>query len=138
MARIILGVIVGFVVWTIIWLGSDQVLIMMSKSWYGQHQFALEDSLLNQAPFTADNTILLIGVIRGLIASLMAGFIAAFVAGENRKSPLALGILLLLAGLGVQIGLWNYIPVWYHAIFLLLLIPATVIGGRLRSGTMTA
>ena len=63
----------------------------------------------------------------------MAGFLAAFIANENKKAPLALGILLLLFGLMVQVMAWSYLPIWYHAIFLVLLVPVTMIGGRLRS-----
>jgi hypothetical protein len=133
MVRIVLGVIVGFVVWSVLWLGSDQILIMLSKPWYGKHQFAFEDAMLNQAPFTPDNTILLMHLVRAVIISLMSGFLAAFVAGENRKAPLALGILLFLFGAGVEAYAWNYLPIWYHAVFLLFLIPTTVAGGRLRS-----
>lgn len=137
MVRIILGVIVGFVVWSILWLGSDQVLINLSKGWYGKHQYAFEDAMLNQAAFTADNTILIMHLVRSVIISLAAGFIAVVIAGENRKAPFALGVLLFLFGLMVQIMAWSYIPVWYHAVFLLLLVPVTVIGGRLKAATAT-
>jgi hypothetical protein len=133
MIRIILGVVVGFIVWTVFWLGSDQVLITLFKQWYGRHQLALEDAKLNEVPFTADTTVLLVNLLRGTVASLMSGFIAAFMAGENRKTPFVLGILLVFVGLGFEAYFWNYLPVWYHAVFLLLLIPLTVIGGRLRS-----
>ena len=133
MVRIILGVIVGFVVWSVLWLGSDQVLITLSKQWYARHQFAFEDAMLNQTPFTPDNTILLMHLVRAVIISLLSAFLAAFVAGENRKAPLALGVLLLLFGAGVEVYAWNYLPIWYHAAFLILLIPMTVIGGRLKS-----
>lgn len=133
MVRVILGVVVGFVVWSVLWLGSDQVLITLSKQWYGRHQFAFEDAMMNQTAFTPDNTILFMHLVRAVIISLMSGFIAAFVAGENRKAPLGLGILLFLFGAGVEAYAWNYLPIWYHAVFLLLLIPMTVIGGRLKS-----
>lgn len=133
MVRIILGVIVGFIVWSVLWLGSDQVLINLSKDWYGKHQYLFEAALGTGVPFTPDNTILIMHLVRSIIISLMSGFIAAFIAGENRKSPFALGILLFLFGLMIQIMAWNYLPIWYHAVFLLLLIPVTMIGGRLRS-----
>ena len=133
--RIILGVIVGFVVWSVLWLGSDQVLINLSTGWYGRHQYAFEDAMLNQSPFTPDDTILFMHLIRAIVISITAGFLAAFVAGENRKAPLGLGVLLLLFGAGVEAYAWNYLPLWYHAIFLLLLIPMSVIGGGLRSRT---
>jgi uncharacterized membrane protein YeaQ/YmgE (transglycosylase-associated protein family) len=132
MIRIILGVIAGFVVWSIVWVGSDQVLMNLSRGWYGAHQHAFETAMLNQTPFTADNTILAMHIVRSIIISLMAGFLAAFMANENRKAPLILGILLLLFGLMVQIMAWNYLPVWYHVVFLLLLVPVTVLGGKLK------
>lgn len=134
MVRIILGVLVGFVVWSILWLGSDQVLINLSKGWYGVHQYTFQAAVDTGTPFTPDTTILFMHLIRSVVISLMSGFIAAFVAGENRKAPLGLGVLLLLFGAGVEAYAWNYLPIWYHAAFLLLLIPVTIIGGRLRSG----
>ena len=133
MVRIILGVIVGFLVWSILWVGSDQVLINLFSSWYGTHQRGFETAMLNETPFTPNNTILVMHLVRSVIISIMAGFLAAFVANENKKAPLALGILLLLFGLMVQVMAWSYLPIWYHAISLLLLVPVTMIGGRLRS-----
>ena len=133
MVRIILGVIVGFLVWSILWVGSDQVLINSFRDWYGAHQNAFETAMLNETAFTPNNTILVMHLVRSVIISIMAGFLAAFVANENKKAPLALGILLLLFGLMVQVMAWSYLPIWYHAIFLLLLVPVTIIGGRLRS-----
>lgn len=132
MVRIIVGVIIGFVVWSVLWMGSDQVLIMLSPGWYGAHQYSFQMAFEDGSPFAADSMILLIGIVRAVIISLMAGFLAASVAGENRRSPLYLGLLLLLAGILVQGYTWNYMPIWYHAIFLVLLVPVTVIGGRLR------
>jgi uncharacterized membrane protein YeaQ/YmgE (transglycosylase-associated protein family) len=133
MVRIILGVIAGFIAWSIVWVGSDQMLITLSREWYGSHQFAFENAMFNETAFTPDNTILLLHLVRAVIISLMAGFLAAFIANENRKAPFALGLLLLLFGLMVQVMAWRYLPVWYHAIFLALLVPVTVAGGRMRS-----
>ena len=133
MVRIILGVIAGFIVWSIVWLGSDQVLINLSPDWYGSHQHGFETAMLNESKFTPDSTILFMHLVRSVLISLMAGFIAAFIARENSKAPFALGVLLLLFGLMVQIMAWNYLPLWYHIVFLGSLLPVTVLGGRLRS-----
>ena len=65
----------------------------------------------------------------------MAGFIAAVVAGENRRTPWALGILLLLFGAGVQAVAWSYIPIWYHIVFLALLVPLTILGGKMKQAS---
>src|SRR5688500_5612531 len=131
MLRIILGVVAGFIAWSIVWVGSDQVL-MSVLPWYQVHQQAFESALLVQTPFVADQAILMMHLVRAIIISIMAGFIAAVVAGENRKSPIALGTLLLLFGIFVQSMAWNYLPVWYHLAFLALLIPMTITGGKMK------
>src|SRR5687768_1470282 len=132
MLRIILGVIVGFVAWTIIWVGSDQLLHQSSPEWYGRHQDQTALAVANSESFNADTMILLMGLGRSLIASIMAGFLAAMVAGENRRTPLILGIILLIVGIAVQIHLWNVFPVWFHLIFWAMLIPATILGGKMK------
>ena len=85
-----------------------------------------------QQAFTPDTTILILHIVRAAIISIMSGFLAAFIAGENRKSPLILGVLLLAFGLMVQIMAWNYLPIWHHLVFLASLIPFTVLGGKLK------
>lgn len=133
MLKIVLGVIAGFVAWTIIWVGSDQVLMLVSPKWYGAHQLEFERALVNQEPFAPFPSILLLSLLRAAVISILSGYLAAFVAGENRKSPLALGILLLAVGIAIQSSIWNYLPIWYHLVFLILLVPATIFGGRLKS-----
>jgi hypothetical protein len=132
MLRIILGVIAGFIAWSIIWVGSDQFLASMSRDWYGAHQDKVALAVVNGESFNSDTTIVLIGLVRSIIASIMAGFLAAVVAGENRRSPLILGIILLAVGIAVQIHLWNVFPVWFHLIFWVLLVPMTILGGRMK------
>jgi hypothetical protein len=132
MIRSVLAVIAGFVAWTILWLGSDQVLRSMSPDWYGAHQFGLERAIFNTEPFAVDSSILMISLGRSISFSIMAGFLSAFIAGENRKSPLWLGILLLVFGLFFQVSVWNYLPIWYHLLFLALLVPMAVLGGKLK------
>lgn len=132
MLRIILGVVAGFIAWSIIWVGSDQVLMSLSPGWYGDHQHGLQAAMVNQTSFTADSTILLLHLVRAAIISVMAGFLAAVISRENRRAPLILGVLLLLFGIAVQAVAWSYLPIWYHLIFLGMLIPFTVLGGRLK------
>ncbi len=132
MVRIILAVIVGFLAWSILWVGSDSVLRSLSPDWYGAHQYGFEKALTNTTPFAVDQTIMFMSLIRTIIISLLAGFLTAVIAGENRRSTLWLGILLFLFGGFVQAMTWNYIPVWYHLLFLGMLIPATILGGWLK------
>jgi len=131
MVRIILGAIAGFIVWSVVWVGSEKILSAIWPDWYGVHQIAFEAAVANGGTFSADTTILLMNIVRGSIISVLSGFLAALIAGENRRSPLILGILLVAFGLFIVALSWNYIPLWYHIIFTVLLIRMTLIGGKL-------
>ena len=131
MVRIILGVIAGFVAWSILWVGSDAVFSAISTDW-GKTSTEFQEAAANKTPYTLSSSVLIALLIKSFIVSLISGFIAALIAGENTKSTLALGVLLLLFGIFVQAGYWNYMPLWYHIPFLILLIPMTVLGGKFR------
>ncbi len=132
MVRLILGVIVGFVAWSILWVGGDEVLAMISPGWYGIQKLAFEKAAFNSTPFDADPMILITHLVRSVVTSLIAGYLAAIVANENRRSPLILGMILLIVGILVQATVWNLVPIWYNLAFLILLIPVTIAGGKLR------
>jgi uncharacterized membrane protein (DUF485 family) len=131
MLRIILAAIVGFIVWTILWVGSDAVFIAISTS-YRAYMDGFQKALETKQPFELSSTILLLTLFKSFFCSLISGFITALIAGENNKSTLLLGILLLAFGIFIQSVYWNYIPLWYHISFLLLLIPMTILGGKLK------
>lgn len=135
MIRMILGIIAGFVAWSVVWLGSEKVLSAISPAWFGAHQTAFEAAVANGGAFTADTTFLLMKIVLGSIVSVLSGLLAAVIANENRRTPLILGILLVAFGLLIVYLSWAYVPVWYHVIFTVLLIPMTILGGRLKSTT---
>lgn len=122
MLRSILAVIVGFVVWSVLWVGSDAVLSAVSADY--------AEGLKNFS-----TSILLIGIVRSVIISIIAGYVTAFIAGNQAKvlAVFALGVLLLVFGILVQASVWNQIPIWYHLVFLALLIPMSLLGGRFRT-----
>lgn len=132
MVRIILGIVVGFIVWSVLWVGSDFILSTILSDWYGKHHTELESAVRNKTPFMSDSIILIIALIRSAIFSIISGFLAASIARENTKSTLGLGVLLLLFGIYIQSIFWNNAPLWYHIPFLLLLIPMTILGGKLK------
>lgn len=132
MLRILLGASVGFIVWTIFLIGSDQIWIALSPAWYGEHQAEFEAAVNNKTPFSADSTILMIAVLRSAIFSVITGFIAASISKESFKSPLMLGIFLLAFGSFIHSMILNNVPFWYHILILLPLIPLVVLGGKLR------
>jgi hypothetical protein len=43
-----------------------------------------------------------------------------------------LAVLQLILGIIAETSAWGLTPVWYHLVFLALVVPATVYGGRLR------
>lgn len=122
MLKIILGVIAGFIVWSILWVTADAILRMISTTY--------EESARTMN-FTS--TLLIVPLVLTAIVSIISGFIAAVIAKENRKSPMILGVILLIVGVFVQMGVWEQIPLWYHLTFWILLVPMTVLGGKLKS-----
>ena len=80
MLKSILAVIVGFVLWAILWVGSDAVLRIISPEWYGAELKSFS------------STILLISLVRSVIISLISGYVAALIAGRSSMTTVfALG-----------------------------------------------
>lgn len=138
MVRIIIAVIVGFSAWSIMWVGSEQVLSSVFPAWFGVHQVEFERAVFNKEAYTVDSGILIFNIFRGIVVSIITGFLTAVIAGENRTSTLILGVLLLAFGLYIVAITWSMIPIWYHALFSLMLIPMTILGGKLRSSAPAA
>lgn len=135
MVRIILAAIAGFFVWSTVWVGSEKILSAIWPAWYGAHQKAFEAAIQTGGQFTPDTTILFMNIVRGAIVSAMCGFLAAVIAGENKRSPLLLGFLLLAFDLIIVVLSWKHVPIWYGVIFTAMLLPMTIIGGRLKTTT---
>jgi hypothetical protein len=135
MVRIVVGVIAGFFAWAILWFGGEQILSAIAPEGFGAHQRAFQEAIENGGQFRADTTLLLTHIVLGSIVSVMSGFLAALIAGENRRAPLILGFLLLAIGLLKAVLSWPYVPIWYHVIFTALLIPMTIMGGKLKTST---
>ena len=132
MLRMVLGVVAGFFTWMIAWFGGEKVISALWPA-FGTHQAAFQAAIENGGQFTADATMLLTHIVLGSIVSVISGFLAALIAGENRRSPLILGFLLLGLGVLKMVMSWQYVPVWYHVIFTAFLLPMTIVGGKLKT-----
>jgi len=134
MVRIILGVIVGFIVWSVVWVGSEPTL---AKFWpeYAAHSMDAEKALTNNTPLETSAVIALANLVRSFLTSIIAGYLAALVAGEYKRSTLILGVILVAVGIAVEYMFWNVAPAWYHVLFVLFLLPMTILGGRMRRST---
>jgi hypothetical protein len=118
----VLGAVVGFILWSVLWLCYNQLLLKVG----------VLPSTLTQ-PITAPMPLwaLLLGSV---VFSLVSGYVTARIVGDPSTLPiLVLGLLLLATGIFFQLKTWNLLPVWYNVIFLLLLIPMTFAGARLRA-----
>jgi hypothetical protein len=135
MIRIVVGVIAGFIAWLLAWVGSEKILSAIWPEWFGAHQLAFQAAIEHGGQFTADSTILLMHIVLGAIVSVLSGFLAALIASENKRAPLVLGFVLLALGLVKVVMSWPYVPIWHHVIFTAILIPMTIMGGRLRTTT---
>ena len=121
MLRQVLAVLAGFILWSVLWLAYNAFLIKLAVLPHDQTQPLRETS-----PLLA----LLVGSV---MATLAAGYSAAVTGKSTSMRPIAaLGLLLLAVGIFVQLQYWSLMPLWYHLIFLSLLLPACIAGARLR------
>ncbi len=118
MMRMIVGAVVGYAVWTVIWLAVNATVFAKARE-----AIAARDAFTETGP--------LLGVLALSIACSLAGGVAAAIAGGEsaRGAMLVTALLLLATGIFVQAGIWSLMPVWYHLIFLALLVPVTLLGG---------
>ena len=119
MGRVIVAVIVGYVIWTALWLGGNAMIFAEAAEIIGAGE-----------AYTAAGPLAGV-IVLSVVCSLAAGLTAATIAGTRAHTAvLTVAALLLLTGIGVQAGVWNLLPVWYHLTFLTLIVPVVVIGGR--------
>ena len=120
MLRAVIAVIVGYALWTAIWLGGNALVFAEASEVVASKQPYSEPGPLAG--------ILVLSVVCSLVAGAAAGAIAA---NRGAVAAVVLGALLLVTGIAVQAGVWSLMPVWYHVTFLVLLVPATIAGARL-------
>ena len=70
------------------------------------------------------------------VCSVASGFLAVTAARKNRKAAWGLGALLLLGSIPLHLpisyfSVWADYPAWYHAVYLLSLMPLLGFGGYL-------
>lgn len=117
MIRAILGVVVGYFIWSAIWVGGGMLFFAEAGKTVGDGK-------------VFDQTVPLVELIgMSVLASLVGGALCALIARKKSRGPaLALGLALLGTGIAVQAGVWNLEPTWYHLTFLVLLVPITLLG----------
>ena len=121
MWRIVGAIIAGNLVWTLLWLALNVVLRMQG--------FLPADPA---APvLRADALVIMLAA--SVLFSVVAGWITSAIAAAHGYAPaLVLAVIQLLLGIFFQSQAWHLMPLWYHLPFLLLIVPATLLGARLR------
>jgi len=125
--RAILAVLAGIVLWGILWTGGHAVLTGIFP---GAH---------DADGFTQSAGLLLVYLVGSIVPSLCAGYAAAWIAKLRPMRVVAvLAAVQLAIGIVVQAGVWERAPVWYHVPFLLMVVPAHVLGGWMRTAPRRA
>lgn len=121
MVRSVISVVAGFLLWTVLWLGSNSLITVITPSSFKED--GSTDSVL----------ILVIILALSVVFSLLSGYVTAWIKRSFSQVPVwVLGLILLAVGLVVQIQFWTLFPLWYNICFLVFLIPATLIGASFR------
>jgi hypothetical protein len=119
--RSVLAVVAGFAAWSALWLvGTVGV------------QTALA-SRIRPDQSTDDALVCSLLILLSVVCSMLAGWVTALV--DQRRwfgASCAQALVLLAVGIAVEVATWKMLPAWYHVVFLILLVPATLAGARLR------
>ena len=119
--RAMVAVVAGAVVWAVLWVGGTLAA-----------QSAFPAVLAAGQPVTHTGALLGL-VLYSVLLSLLAGYVTAAIAGKDPMPALwGLATLQLALGIGFEVSAWNLTPLWYHVVFLALVVPATVYGGLMR------
>jgi hypothetical protein len=120
--RITLAVVAGAGLWAVLWVGGTKAA-----------QAVFPDTLDPARPLTHPGFLL--GYIGySVVLSVLAGWVTAAVGGPARRAAVGmLAGLQLTLGVVAEVSYWSLLPVWYHLVFLALIVPATLSGGLLRA-----
>ena len=127
MLRSILAVATAVVVW-----GVLSVLTGMGLA--GAMPASFDESGITEVPALL---VLLIAIFS--LLSVLAGWLCATIAAHSlMKHVWVLALIQLGIGIFVQTSVWDQMPLWYHLIFLALVVPMHLVGGRIRAGRTSA
>ena len=123
MGRAIAAVVAGYALWSVLWIG------------FGATLQSLFPEVVDPTRPLTNTGVLLAYIGFSVVISIASGWLCAAIRKENAmKAVWILAVLLLATGIGFEASYWSLMPVWYHLVFLALLVPATVWGGSLRAG----
>ena len=113
-----IAIVVGYAVWTAFWLGGNAGFR------------ALGITPKDQAAKIENSWSLIALLVLSIVASLASGYLSGLIS-SGRISAYICAALFLATGIAVQWGFRSLFPGWYHAAFLLLLVPLFFLGSSL-------
>src|SRR5262245_25232008 len=120
MVRTILAVVGGLVVWTLVATLLD-IGLRLALPGYREAEPALAFTL----------TMMIARLTLAVIASLAAGAATQAIAPAGKWAPWMVGLIGLALFLPEHIRIGARLPLWYHAFFLVTLVPLVVLGARI-------
>lgn len=122
MLRSILSVVMGVVVWGGLWVTSNMGLASGFPA-------SFDENGITTAP-----VLLIAFIVISSALSILAGWLCATIAKTSlKKHVVVLALIQLTIGIVVQRGIWDLMPVWYHLVFLALVVPMHLVGGRTKA-----
>ena len=83
--------------------------------------------------FTQSSGLHLVFLAQAILMSVLAGYLAAVIAAPPQMRVVTiLAVIQLAIGIAVQVSVWDRMPIWFHLLLLLSVIPAHLAGGRMR------
>jgi len=125
--RVGAAVVSGVLLWGLLWnLGTAGLAAVFPAELAGVER-------IESAP------LLLLMIAYSTLLSMAVGWLAARIGRDTAFiATLVLGVVNLAIGILVQTIYWERMPLWYHLLFLAVILPATLFGGRLGGATRTA
>ena len=120
MMRGIAGVAAGLVAWIAVATVGNMAL-----------RAAMPDYASAEPAMSFTLSMMFARLLLGAASSIVGGAATAWIARGDRRAPWILGVVLVAVFIPVHVGLWNKFPLWYHATFLVSLLPLTLLGASL-------
>jgi len=135
MMKSIGGVVAGLVAWIAV-ATIGNVALRGAMTGYGEAEAALRVAPPGGATATLVTFTLAMLVARlllGAASSVAAGATTAWIARGNARASWIVGILLVALFVPVHVWMWARFPLWYHAAFLVSLLPCALLGAVLAT-----
>ena len=120
MLRNIIAFATAFILWVVLWLGANNLIAMLIPGRF------------NSDGTTDSYAVLFLALVASIVIAAVSGWLLAVIKGNsNRTLSLTLGAFLFTLALVLQMNNWQDFPIWYHLLFLILMIPSILFGNRI-------